>query len=247
MPFLYVANWKMNLPYNQAVAWSKNLPELTKFVDSEKKIVLCPSFDALYQIAQAVKESPIAIGAQNCSRHHAGAYTGEVAAQSLADLGCTYCIVGHSERRQQYNETDIEVAAKVERLLEVDIQPIICIGETKEQYQALETKHVLEKQLDFIMDVLNQMSNLRPQICIAYEPIWSIGTGLVADPDYLTDIFVWLDQLIKDECPDTQAQLLYGGSVTPENAAHLRSIAVIQGFLIGGASIDFQKLKNIVS
>jgi|SRR5579872_2777909 len=248
MPFLYIANWKMNLRHNAATAWVQtNHTHLKSLASGEKKIILCPSFDALAPIAHLVKNSPIALGAQNVSRHRDGAFTGEVSAQSLADLGCTYCIVGHSERRQHHHENDLNVAAKVERLLEVGITPIICIGETKEQHQAGETKHVLEKQLDFVVDVLNQMSGLKPKICIAYEPVWSIGTGQIPDANALIDTFTWLTTLIKDECPETQAQLIYGGSVNAENAAQLKEIDTIQGFLIGSASLDFQKFKNIVS
>ncbi len=162
-------------------------------------------------------------------------------AQSLKEVGCTYCIVGHSEIRRDLQETGADIAQKVERILEQDMQPIICIGESKQEYEAQETFTVLGKQLKLILPILKQSS---APICIAYEPIWSIGTGIIPEAPYLQKVFDWLSTTTKN---NPYIRLLYGGSVNDTNAAQLLTLAHVDGFLIGGASLDFQKFQKIVS
>ncbi len=238
--------------------------------NQEAKLILCPSFESLASIINILKSTRISIGAQNCSQHKEGAYTGEVSAQSLAEIGCQYCIVGHSERRQYFGETNEMVAEKVAQLHEYNIQPIICIGETKQEHEKKQVYDVLTKQLAPVLETVRFLQQASPfakatedrqdkgkigapklmfgvkNIIIAYEPVWSIGTGIIPDHTYLEQVFIWLGEQIKKYLPNTHIQLLYGGSVNEQNISNLKQILYINGFLIGGASTDFQKLKKIV-
>lgn len=297
---LYVANWKMQLSYTQAVTFARdNKNNFTHLAKQPKTtIVLCPSFDALSSIAPLFKETAIEIGAQNCAPYSVGAYTGEVAAQSLQEIGCTYCIVGHSERRTYFNEDDTLIAQKVRPLLENSITPIVCIGETKEQYEKKETYSVLRVQLEAVMNAYRsypfdklRANGLRTEfafspesievvrsnrnknkfvaetgtkaknehlypvrgepvepfnhIVIAYEPIWAIGTGIPATPSYIQEIIAWIAQEC-DKNISSNYTILYGGSVNGDNTKELKTILGLGGFLIGNASLDFQKFQNIV-
>lgn len=253
MAYLYVANWKMNMHATKAINFVKdNSDELRALAkNQETELVLCPSFAALSPVIALARETNISIGAQNCSQHEQGAFTGEVSAQSLAEIGCRYCIVGHSERRQYFGEANEVVAQKVKRLYKHDIQPIICIGETKQEFEQKQVYEVLTVQLAPILEVLISVQTLRQaqgerRVVIAYEPVWSIGTGIIPEYTYLEDVFIWLDDHIKKQLPEVQITLLYGGSVNENNIAELKQILHINGFLIGGASTDFQTLKKIV-
>ncbi len=252
MNYLFVANWKMNIHFSKAINFVKdNTAKLRTLGESnENKLILCPSFIALSSMITPLSKTNVGIGAQNCSQHKQGAFTGEVSAQSLAELGCQYCIVGHSERRIYFGETNEMVAEKVARLCEHNIQPIICIGETKKEFENKQVYEVLTSQLAPILKVLKTTRHDQvkkyEQLIIAYEPIWSIGTGIIPESTYLEQVFIWLGEHIKKHLPDTKLQLLYGGSVNEDNIADLKQILYINGFLIGGASTDFQKLKKIV-
>ena len=242
---LFVANWKMNKDFASAIDFCIDhkieLQQLSS--QSGTEIVLCPSFSALFSIAEILSDTLISVGAQTVSAHEKGAYTGQVSALSLKEAGCEYCIVGHSEQRQFGCISNEDVGQQVARLIKHEIQPIICIGETKEAYEADQSLAILEQQLKPILLSVTQ-SNF--PFSIAYEPIWSIGTGIIPEHDYLNEIFDWLAQKVKDAQLSNSWRLLYGGSVNPDNAAILKKISLIHGFLIGGASLDFQKLKNLV-
>jgi len=241
---IFVANWKMQKSFNQSVKFvTKNLDELKK---TNALVVLCPSFPALYPMAQALKNTSVHIGAQNCSPHKNGAYTGQVSAQSLAEVGCTYCIVGHSERRKYNKESDSEVAQKTEQLIIQNIIPIVCIGESAQEFEKKQTIDVLANQLKPVFSTIKTTKNAI-KVCIAYEPIWSIGTGKVPNIDYLKSIFETLQEWFNTQIPKIETKLLYGGSVNEKNILQFNNIPQIEGFLIGGSSLDFQKLKKIVS
>jgi len=240
--FLIVANWKMQLSFDQSLQFCRdNFTALTT-IGAHAPIVICPTTPALYPIAQLFNTTCVTVGAQNCATLQSGAFTGEVSALSLAQAGARYCIVGHSERRNIYHESSHDVAGKVEQLLNHKVCPIICIGETQQEHQRDQALHVLGEQLKPIFDLV--AANLT-EICIAYEPVWSIGTGITANMDYLSRLFTWLSA----ECAKqgVRARLLYGGSVNENNARELATIKEISGFLIGGASLEFQKLQKIVS
>lgn len=243
--FLYVANWKMQLNYRQALEFcQKNKEGFSKLAGAEdSEIILCPSFDVLHTVAQLFKDSNVIIGAQTCSSHVPGAYTGEVSAQSLDQIGCRYCIVGHSERRLYCTETDQDIAHKIERLLDRGIIPLVCVGETRGQFERKETETVIKRQVSSAF----KAAQGAPQFCIAYEPIWAIGTGDVPTNDSVQSVFEQINMLAHAIIPDVQIALLYGGSINDSNAADLKKIQGIGGFLIGGASLDFQKFEKIVT
>lgn len=244
---IIIANWKMNLSFNQTKQWCLDARE--SCIEIQKKtqstLILCPSFDALSMTSGIFKDTPIKIGAQDCSAYLAGAHTGEVSALSLAQLGCTYTLIGHSERRTAYNESNEHIPLKASRLLENSITPILCIGETKEHYTKKITHEALEEQIKPILQLYAQAPYQR--LLIAYEPVWAIGTGSVPEADYLKKVFSWLHDQCKQTVPGINVSLLYGGSVDEKNIESLSNIDEIDGFLIGGASLDFQKFNNIVS
>jgi triosephosphate isomerase len=234
---LFVANWKMNKSFSDEVAFvQKYRNELSQLGSSEKKIVICPSYPSLFPITQALCGTSVAVGAQNCSSYPTGSYTGQVSALSLKQVGCTYCIVGHSEQRLLGKE-DQEIAQAVALLIEQRIIPIICIGEENKEASNAKTFEILSKQLTPLIPYLGKSPSV-----IAYEPIWAIGIGAAAPNDYLATIFSWLrDKKI------SQCQFIYGGSVDETNITQLAALKQIEGFLIGGASLDFQKFQKIVS
>lgn len=246
--FLIVANWKMQLSFKQTLQFCTNYHKQFISISNlpHKKIVLCPSFTALYPITQLFSNTALAIGAQDCSRYKMGAYTGQVSALSLAQLGCSYCIIGHSERRMYCHESDQEIAEKAVRLLEQNIQPLICIGESKHEYEQQQTKAVLERQLEPLIPVIQHITHAH-DILVAYEPIWAIGTGTIPSTEYLTTTFTWLEQYLKKRLPLHTAILLYGGSVNEQTITHIANIQKISGLLIGGASLNFKKFNNLIS
>ena len=237
----------MNLTMQEATAFAAEhndeLVALTQ--ESGSVIVLCPSHESLALLAKLFDTTPVAIGAQDTSNHTKGSYTGQVSAQSLHQAGCTYCIVGHSERRMHNHEDSDEVAQKVERLLSFDITPIICVGELLEEFEGQKSQEVITSQLAPVIASLKALPLAQDKkILLAYEPVFSIGTGKVASADHLEGMFAWLREHLRD-APGTW-QLLYGGSVNEENAQELKKIGHIDGFLIGKASMSFQQLKKIV-
>lgn len=242
---LFIANWKMEKSFAQSIddcaTHTKELKQLSAQQDTE--IVLCPSFPALYTINEMLADTMVHLGAQTCSPHASGAYTGQVSAQSLQEIGCSYCIVGHSEQRQYQGVTDQEVADAAYQLCEQRIEPIICIGETKDQFQKKEGMKVVEQQLD---PVLSKLKNTQQPITIAYEPVWAIGTGQIPESDYLTTIFQHLSTILSDTHSEPW-RLIYGGSVSEKTIGSFKNIPTLSGFLIGGASLDFQKFEKIVS
>lgn len=244
---LYIANWKMNLLPAQSLDWCLgNKQELTDLAADENiNLVICPSFPAVHQVKGVLSLTPgVALGAQNCAAQKEGAFTGEVSAAMLAQVGVDYCIVGHSERRQYFHETNEIVAEKVAQLLEAGIRPIICIGETEVEYEKQATYQILQAQLGPILKILAHAPAQR--VVFAYEPVWSIGTGRIAPAEYIASVVSWLHEVWHEQRPDAGAAVVYGGSVTEENAAELAKIPGLGGFLIGSASLNFQKFQNIV-
>lgn len=211
----------------------------------QSTIVICPSFDALAVCAHIVADFPIKVGAQTVSPFALGAHTGQIAAQSVAEIGCTYAIIGHSERRSECHETNQQIAHQLEQLIAHNIRPIICIGETEQEHKAGTSRAVLERQLELLIPILQEHPNTHP--IIAYEPIFAIGAGAIPDPAHLQDIFGWLKKYLLSSVTSQPVALIYGGSVSDATINDLKGIAEIQGFLIGGASLEFQKFQKIVS
>ena len=234
--FLVAGNWKMN-GSNAANAELlagiiAGVPEGDGF-----SLLVCPPFPYVAAVAAQAAGSPVKVGAQNVSEHENGAYTGEVAPAMLADIGCDYVIVGHSERRSLYGETSEQVAAKFVAAQEAGIVPILCIGETLEEREAGTTEAVVDAQLDAVLEAAGISAFAKA--VIAYEPVWAIGTGMTATPEQAQDVHRHIRARLagKDEAIAGDVQILYGGSMKGENAAGLLAQPDIDGGLIGGASL----------
>ncbi|ELA08869.1 triosephosphate isomerase [Moraxella macacae 0408225] len=245
-----VANWKMNPVASTQVtalmqALHQNLPKKT----NHTHVVLAPSFLHLNQVIDFVNNSelPIVVSAQNVCANHAetGAFTGEISALMLKDLGVKTVIIGHSERRQYYGETDDVLMQKLNCALQADLQVIFCIGESLEQYHAKQTLDVLKQQLQSLA-VVNLPPNDAglPKILVAYEPIWAIGTGLTPTIDEITQVHDFIDKTLTEL--GLNMPILYGGSVNDKNADDLAKIPLVSGVLVGGASLKAQSFCQIV-
>ena len=211
------------------------------------KLLVCPPFPYLAATAHQVAGSPVALGAQTVSEHASGAFTGEVSVSMLADIGCDYVIVGHSERRSIYGESSAAVAAKFKAVQEAGLKPILCVGETLEQREADETESIIGEQLEAVLQLVG-VAGLA-QAVVAYEPVWAIGTGMTASPQQAQDIHAFIRQTIAAQDAEIAEKILilYGGSVKGDNAAGLFSKPDIDGGLIGGASLkaeDFLAIAN---
>lgn len=244
-PTLFIANWKMQKTVSQSIEFcTDNLDSLKQLsVDTKTEIVICPTFPALYPLSEIFTNTMVHVGAQNCSPHETGAYTGQVSAQSLKEVGCGYSIIGHSEQRIHNGVTDQDVADAARNLCKNEIEPIICIGETKQEFENNTTLQALERQLDPVVSILK--NNTYP-ITIAYEPIWAIGSGIIPESHSLQSIFTHLNTLIQ-RTHSGPYRTIYGGSISEQTITSFKNIKSLSGFLIGGASLDFQKFEKIVS
>ena len=231
-PRLVVGNWKMN----GSVAANAALLEALKSASlGGAEVSVCVPAPFLRDVANALQGSAIAWGGQDCSRHASGAFTGEVSAGMLAELGCTHVIVGHSERRAMHGESDRLVAEKAEAALVHGLVPIVCIGETLEERDAGRTEEVVARQLRAVTELLGKGID---RVVVAYEPVWAIGTGKTATPAEAEAVHAFLRQRLAAAGAATRAsRILYGGSVKADNAAQLFAEADIDGGLIGGASL----------
>jgi triosephosphate isomerase len=205
---------------------------------SRAQMLLCPPFVYLAAVAGWLKSGPIALGAQNLSEHAAGAFTGEVAGSMLKDVGCQYVIVGHSERRTLYAETDAVVTAKFRAAQAVGLVPIVCVGETLAEREAGSTVAVVTRQLQALLDVVGGAAFARA--LVAYEPVWAIGTGRTATPEQAQEVHALIRKLLatRDATIASTVRILYGGSVKGANARELFAQPDIDGGLVGGASLD---------
>ncbi len=238
----------MNLSFSEEIDFvTSNYDGLiTLAAQTKQQIILCPSFLSLHAISKIFSQTPIKIGAQTCSPHTHGAFTGQVSPESINSVGCSFCIIGHSETRTRTEEDDESIALRSVHLLDYDVTPIICIGETKQEQS--KTLDILERQLAPLFKAICSQTIIHTYInpIIAYEPIWSIGTGAVADEEHLEMVFAWLHQHTKQACPKIGFKFLYGGSVDEKSIQILKKIPQIDGFLVGKASLDFQEFKKIV-
>lgn len=243
---LIAGNWKMN---GSVSANASLLAEISAGgVDVAKADVLvCPPFPYLTQALDKVQGTAIAVGAQDCSVHDAGAYTSEVSAAMLRDVGCTYVILGHSERRSYHAESDQIVAAKTLQALRAGLTPIVCVGETLEQRESGATDAVVGAQLKAVLEKLDSAEIAK--IVVAYEPVWAIGTGKTATPEMAQEVHAFLRQVIASFNAEAAAtvKILYGGSMKPDNAAELLRQTDIDGGLIGGAALKANDFLAIIA
>jgi triosephosphate isomerase (TIM) len=238
---LVVGNWKMNgsLRQNDSLladvraGWAER---------GDRRIAICVPFPYLWQAQAALSGSPIGWGAQNVNEHAAGAFTGEVAASMIVEFGCRYAIVGHSERRTLFGESDAVVAAKAAAAIDAGLIPVVCVGETQAERAAGSTQAVVLRQLDAVSSRLGERIG---NAVIAYEPVWAIGTGLNATPLEAQAVHEFLRQRLGEAGKD--AMLLYGGSVKAGNAGSLFSMPDIDGGLIGGAALKADEFLAIAA
>ena len=229
---LVVGNWKMN---GNRLANAELLAGLEEAGPFTAEVAVCPPFPYLSEVALSLQGKRIAWGAQDCSAHEPGAYTGEVSAAMLAEFGCRYVIVGHSERRAYHAESDQLVADKAKAALAHKLIPIVCVGETLAEREAGHTDAVVKRQMSAVIHTLTHCIS---QIVVAYEPVWAIGTGKTATPQQAQAVHALLRTQLHAATPKSdEMQILYGGSVKPDNAVSLFSQPDIDGGLIGGASL----------
>ena len=240
---LVVGNWKMN----GTLASAKSLAEaiVSGIENANADIAVCPPFVYLRDIDQVLQDSHLKFGAQNVADQESGAYTGEISASMLKDINCTYAIVGHSERRSYYGDTNESVAERFSQALSQSIIPILCVGETLEQREQGKTFQVVDEQLNAVINLAGIVSF--ENAVIAYEPVWAIGTGKTASDEQAQEVHQYIRQQIakRDQSIADKIQILYGGSVKPDNAKALFAMTDIDGGLIGGASLDAESFLKI--
>ncbi len=243
---IIAGNWKMNKTIVEAVALTDALKAQVGKV-SNPIVVVCPPFTALTEVAMRLRDSEIQIGGQTMHEADAGAFTGEVSAGMLLTCGCTFVILGHSERRMLFSETDRAVNAKTQKALAVGLTPIVCVGETLDQRQADQTEQVIAGQVGGSLAGLSEAEMLKT--VIAYEPVWAIGTGRVATPEQAEEVHKYVRNLLAEAYGRESAErvtILYGGSVNGSNAAGLFGRENIDGALVGGASLKADEFAAIV-
>jgi triosephosphate isomerase len=241
---LIAGNWKMH----KTLAEARDLArEIVQGVGPQTRaeVVLAPPYTALSAVAAEISGSKVLLAAQDTFWEEKGAFTGAIAPGMLADVGCTYVIVGHSERRQHFGDDDKAVNRKVHAVLAAGLKPIMCVGETLGEREAGKTFAVVETQ------VLNGLAGFpvseRERLVIAYEPVWAIGTGKTATPEQAQDVHHLIRKLLADTLGTGEVRILYGGSVTPDNAATLLAEPDLDGALVGGASLKAEAFLPIIA
>jgi len=243
---IIAGNWKMNMISGEAKDLAEGIKNEVREL-SGVDVVLCPPFTSLSPVSEAISGTSVYLGAQNMNAAASGAYTGEVSAMMLKDLYVNFVILGHSERRTIYGETDEMVNEKVKTALESKFKPIICVGETQEQREKGVTEKVVEEQTRGCYAGLSADQAL--ETVIAYEPVWAIGTGLTASPEQAQEVHAFIRGIVADMFGQEVADAIriqYGGSMKPANAKELLSQADIDGGLIGGAALEVSSFVDII-
>ena len=237
------ANWKMNKTVAEAAEYIDTL--LPRIAATQNDVVICPPFLALSEIVERSRGSAVSVAAQNMHEAESGAFTGEISAAMLVEADVTAVILGHSERRQYFGETDEALSRKVPAALAAELTPILCVGESDAEREASETEAVLSRQLR--ADLSDVAPDRLADVVIAYEPIWAIGTGKTATADQAQEACAYVRGVIAEMGGNAEAvRVLYGGSVKPGNAAELLGLPDVDGALVGGASLDPEDFAAIV-
>ena len=245
---LIAGNWKMNNNIEESLKLVESLIKLTTTINNSVDILICPPFTALYPIKKLLNGSNIKLGAQNMHFENFGAYTGEISAKMLENIGVDYVIIGHSERRQYFNETDETVNKKLKVAINYGIKPILCVGETLEQREIGEEEFTVKNQ------IINDLTGIVPEdamkIVIAYEPIWAIGTGRTATSSQANEMASFIRNTIEELYTTEISQniiIQYGGSVNGGNASEIMNQSDIDGALVGGASLKAEEFIRIIN
>lgn len=243
---IIAGNWKMYKTVPEAVLLARGIRNhLTE--PPKVEVVLCPPYTALAAVRDVIRESPILLGAQDMHWEKSGAFTGEVSAEMLLDFGCKYVIIGHSERRQLFGETNESVQRKVRSALSAGLSPILCVGERLKERETGLTERVVQEQLQSGVRGLDSPEIRR--VVVAYEPVWAIGTGKTATPAQAEEVHRFIRGLLRDLYDTSVAEeirIQYGGSVKPDNVSALMHEPDIDGALVGGASLDVESFVKIV-
>ncbi|HNT58289.1 MAG TPA: triose-phosphate isomerase [Syntrophales bacterium] len=242
---VFAANWKMNKTVGEAVSFARKLTESIASL-SDREVLLAPPYTALSAVSLACRDSAVSLAGQNMHWEEKGAFTGEISPNMLLDAGCTWVILGHSERRHLFGESDEMVNYKVKAALQHHLKPLVCIGETLEERERERTFNVVGKQLT------GGLNNISPgdikALTIAYEPVWAIGTGKTATPDEAQEVHRFIRKRLRELYGAEAARsvrILYGGSVKESNIKELMGMPDIQGVLVGGASLDVESFLGI--
>lgn len=243
---IIAGNWKMNKTASEARDLATAIIPLVKDVKN-RDVILAPPFTSLQAVAETIKKTGIALAGQNLYWEDKGAYTGEISAEMLLELGCKYVIIGHSERRQYFGETDETVNKRLRQALNKGLLPIVCAGETLGERESGKANQVIEGQLKgALKDVATDEME---RVVVAYEPVWAIGTGKTATPEQAQEIHQFIRANIKalyDDATAAALRIQYGGSVTPDNVSTLMAMPDIDGALVGGASLKPESFAALV-
>lgn len=243
---LIAGNWKMNMDIKTADEFAKNV--LNSDLDGEVEALICAPFTILPSLSKDFDGKKIALGAQNMHFEKSGAFTGEISADMLKEIGIKYVIIGHSERRQYFAETDETCNLKLRVAFENGIMPVLCVGESLEQYEAGKTKEIVENQVKNGLKGIDEKDILN--LVIAYEPIWAIGTGKTATSDDANETIKYIRKTVSglySEDVSSKIRILYGGSVKPSNISELMATSDIDGALVGGASLKSEDFISLVN
>ncbi|MDX9788119.1 MAG: triose-phosphate isomerase [Desulfobacterales bacterium] len=244
---LIAGNWKMYKTCEEAAETAKKLTEFLSPPPENIDIMIAPAFTALSTVASVIQGSCIALGAQNMSWEKEGAFTGEISAPMLISCGCHYVIIGHSERRHLFGETDEVVNRKIKAAIRHNLIPVLCVGETEEEREQKKTFSVLDKQTEKGVEELS--STELATLVVAYEPVWAIGTGKTATVDQAQEAHAYLRGVIEKKLGNHLAKsirILYGGSVKPNNIESLLKMPDVDGALVGGASLQAESFRDLV-
>ncbi len=245
LPFI-AGNWKMNKTVGEAIELVKGLKNVLQGLE-EIEVAIAPPFTALFPVAQELKGASIHLAAQNLFWEDKGAFTGEISAEMLKEIGCHYAIIGHSERRQYFGETDETVNRRIKAAFHGGLKVIFCIGETLQEREGNLTFSVVERQLEGGLKGLDEKTVA--EIVVAYEPVWAIGTGKTATPEQAEEVHRFIRQKLErlyTKKVSEEIRIQYGGSVTPENIKGLMAQPNIDGALVGGASLKTDSFSRIV-
>lgn len=240
---IIAGNWKMNMLPNEAISFIEEIEPMVK--DTNNEVIICVPFTDFFYANNMAQGTNIQVGVQNMHYEDKGAYTGEISAPMLKSVNCKYVIVGHSERRQYFNETDETVNKKIKKALEYELTPIVCVGETLEEKEAGKTIEIITSQIE--KGLVDLTASDLDKIVIAYEPIWAIGTGKTATSEDAQNAIQAIREKIKSLFNTDDVSILYGGSVKGSNAKELFEMKDIDGGLVGGASLEAKSFVEIVN
>jgi triosephosphate isomerase len=242
--WIVAGNWKMHNTTGESIALAQAIKEGTKNIKNGE-VIIAPPFTSLFSVGETIKGSLVALAAQNMHYEDKGAFTGEIAPGMLKDSGCTYVIIGHSERRKYFHESDEDVNLKVKKALAVGLTPILCVGETEDERIKNVTQSVIDRQVKKALNGVEKIDN----VVIAYEPVWAIGTGKVATSIQAEEVHSFIRSILKALYGDVSKdiRILYGGSVTKDNIGELIGMENIDGALVGGASLKTDAFLGIIT